>query len=744
MSDAAIVIEREPDVPGGSAGSSAGEDESQVLASRDRDLLAGRRNGAQRRKLLDRLDELFGHVHRAYEDQVERSDAIADYWDCFNCVSNRNKYYNGIADIYFPIIHDAIVALVTRYTNQMCPQAGRYIEEVTADGTQSVSLIGLLEHYLRETKFETQVLKPLLTAGFVEGHLNLYADWCELEREIVSRETHGPRVPMPGGEVEAPDDDIEDIRSEVIREGRPVFEVLHDCDVAVWPATCDSLDEAFRDGGGVAVVRHWTKAKIDHLVKQGTIRKDEAKALKDSMDEVAKGTINIEKHLAELVGIHPKGLGATVWEVWTMLPLDAEGGYDEDGGNLRLCRVFLGPNRLALGAKRNPYWNDLCPLLSCPVTKTAGVFKGKSPISYVDSLQYEANDAVNEGADAATLGAAPVILRDPEKSSGPLVYGPGAIWDGVKDAISLLTFPDMTPRAVTRVQMAIQAIFQSLGVNPSMLPQQTRAGKPNQAQVAQEQAVDLLTTAEAVKVPVESILNPLLAIIVDYDYQFRDVEITIRRFGELGARAELEQVGPLTNRASFVFLWRGAEQVKQTMMMQQAGTAWLNILQQPQIQQQLAREGYSLHIAPALVAQNQNIFGAYLGSSIVINDRELLTMDPEVENQILGTGQHLHVHPLDKDPEHMQSHMADMQANGDPFGTKQQHMAAHVESMQMKIAASMQKAQAGAGMPPALGGPGAPQPGAMPMGPHAAKRPPGLPHPDSAAQRGVVQMPRRN
>lgn len=741
MSDTGeLVVEVDP--AGRDSAGFDGDEEVGVLASRDRDLLAGRS-----KKLADHLDKVFDEVHRAFENQQDRSDDIEDYWDCYNCKSNSNQYYNGIANIFFPIIHDAINAIVTRYSNQMCPQTGRYIEEVTSDGSQSQALIGLLEHYIRQAKFETSVLKPLLRCGIVEGQLNLYLDWCELEREIVSRETRGPRVQMPGGEeVEAPGDEIEDVKIEVIREGRPVFEVIHDSKVAVWPANVDSLEEAFAAGGGCAIVRDWAKTKIDTLAEQGTIRKAQAKELKASMDKVAKDQKDIEKRLAEAVGIHPKGGGATVWEVWLHLPLGKDGAYDEDGDQ-RLCRVFFGPNRAQLGAKRNPYWNDRCPLLSCPIEKIPGVFKGKSLISYVDSLQYEANDAINEGADAATLSAAPIVLRDPEKSNGPLVFGVGAIWDGGKDAISLLTFPDLTPRAQTRVQMALQAIFQSLGVNPSMLPQQTRAGKPNQAQVAQEQAVDLLTTAEGVKVPVENILNPMLGDVVDYDYQFRDKEITVRQFGEMGVRARLEQVPPLVNRHGFTFLWRGAEQVKQTMMMQQAGTAWINVLQNPQIQMQLAKEGYSLHLAPVLVAQNQNIFGAFLGSQLIVNDRELLTMDPEEENEILGMGQHLHVHPLDDDQGHAKSHVADIQKNGDEFGTKGQHLAAHVQSMQMKIQASMQKAQAGAGMPPGQGAPGGggrPQPGAMPMGPHAAKGPPGLPHPDNAAQRGVVQMPRRN
>jgi hypothetical protein len=741
MSDAGTALIELPAEPGAEAGDG---EEVDVLGRRDRDLLAGRGT----KKLRDNLDDIFSAVHRAFEDQRDRADDIEDYWDCFNCRSNSRQYYSGIANIYFPIIHDAVKARETRFSNQMCPQSGRFLEVVSADGTQPQSLIGLLEHYLREVRFETQVLKPLCRMGDIEGQYNLYVDWCELEREIVSRETHGPRVPMDGGgEVEAPGDEMEDVKSEVIREGMPVFEVLHDCDVGVWPANVDSLDEAFSVGGGVAIVRHWTKAKIDKLIDQGAVRKTEGKDLKDSMDKVSKDNTDIEKHLAEEVGIHAKGTGCTVWEVWTCLPLDKDGGFDEDG-SMRLCRIFFGPNRAQLGAKRNPYWNDRCPLLSVPIEKTPGVFKGKSLISYVDSLQYEANDAVNEGADAATLSAAPIVLRDPEKSNGPLVFGVGAIWDGGKDAISLLTFPDLTPRAQTRVQMALAAIFQSLGVNPSMLPQQTRAGKPSQAMVAQEQAVDLLTTAEGVKVPVEGLLTPMLGLVVDYDYQFRDTDLTVRQFGEMGVRARLEQVPPLTNRAGYTFIWRGAEQVKQSMMMQQGGTAWMNVMMQPAMQAALAKAGYEFDPAPLVIAQNQNLFGAFLGSQVLINQRELLTMKPEEENQILLTGQHLHVHPLDQDPQHMQAHAQAMQMSGDPFGTIAEHMAAHVQSMQMKIQASMQKAQAQQGMPPGGGpgrqGGGQPQPGARPGLPHAAKGPPGTMHPDSGPAAGVIAMPRRN
>ncbi len=226
------------------------EEENSGPPSRDRDLL-----GASTSKIRTKLDELFSAVARGYEDQSERADAIDDYWDCFNCVINGNQYYNGIAQIYFPIIHDAVVARSTRFGNQMCPDVGRYIEAVTTDGTTPTAIIALLEHYLRSKMFETQVLKPLLRNGDIEGQYNLLVDWGEVRRLIVSRETHGPRIKDESGEeVEAPGDDIEDVREDEVIEGSPTFEVVHDSDVLVQPATADSIEEALQSGGSVTIV----------------------------------------------------------------------------------------------------------------------------------------------------------------------------------------------------------------------------------------------------------------------------------------------------------------------------------------------------------------------------------------------------------------------------------------------------------------------------------------------------------
>lgn len=720
------------------------------LTGRDRDLLAG--SGTKLRK---RLKEIFDEVWRGVEDQSQRADDQQDYWRCWNCELDSNQYYDGNAQIYVPIIRDAITARATRFPNQLFPSGGHCVEAI---GEEADTLVALLDHYIRQARFKTNVVRPLCINGDIEGQLNLYVDWNTVTRQLVSRETHGPIDPATGAEM--PGVEIEDIKVEEVEEGCPGFEVLHDADVIVLPATADSIEDALQRGGSVTIVRRWSKAKINAMVDLGAIRKQEAKILTEQMGKVNDATRDVAKGLAEHVGVQKKGKEAVVWETWVMLPLSDAGSYSENG-DLRLCRIFFGPGEAALGAKRNPYWNDRCPLLSAPVNKIAGVFKGEPPVAPCVSLQWEANDAANEGADAAAYAAMPIVAADPEQVSGPLVLNLAAMWKVAPNAIKFLEFPDLTPRAITRIEYCIQQIFRTLGVNPSMLPQMSgRPGaKRNQAEVAMEQQVDLLTTAEAVTVLEEAILSPACAWMVDLDYQFRDRDLDLRMFGEMGRQARMEKVAPLQNRAGFTFVWRGGEVARQNAMMVQQGTAFLNVVQQAR--GELMQEGYEVRIAPLFEAAARNIFGPTLAGKLILDRRHELTIAPNEENQMLADGFEVMVHPLDNDPQHIQSHMLYLQQHGDPSGLLRIHLQAQLKQAGAKQRAAvmqqMQQAMAQQGIvpqgPPGQPGPsrpgmpgprpGTPQPGAVPAGPRQLKGPPGMIHPDRMPRAGAVIPPRR-
>ena len=728
------------------------ETEGKGPADRKQDLL-GRKDSPLRRE----MEKLWGTVKKGFEDQYDRANSQQDYWEIYNCVLNDNQYYDGNAEIYWPIIHDAVEAYTTRVSNQLAPEGKHYIDCVTDDSSDPQAIVALVNKYLADAEFKTQICKPLLTNGIIEGQFNLYADWNETRRWVVSRETHGPKERIAGEDVEIPGDDFEDIKEEEIVDARPIGEVLHDSDVLVLPATADTVDEALAAGGCVAIVRRWSKAKLKALAKAGILNKADTDALIEMMEHQSEGRDtappDLEKQLLEQVGIRKKGSEATVWEVWKMLSLNEKWKYSKDGDD-RLCRMFLsGSGRqtetgLTLGCHRNPHWNDRCPLISRPIKKLAGLFKGPSPISYVESLQYEANDAANEGADMSHMAACGLVLRNPAAGKQPLVMNIGAVWDIDPAMVQFAQFPDLTPRAAARIQACIQQIFQTLGVNPSMLPYLMSSSKRNQAQVAQEQQVDLLTTTEAAAVLVEGEFTPFVGWAVDLDYQYRDQGVSAMRYGMLGVKAVMQAVPPQLNRSTFQFKWTGVERARSAQVFQQK-IGFINVARG--VEPALQAAGYRLNLAMPIEEAAIELWGPHNGPKVIEDLRSQLSADPEFENQLLSEGHFVPVHALDDDMQHLQSHMADAQKNGDSEGKKEHRQYHLLQSAKKQQAAMQQQQQQGmqqqmqggrpGTQPPRGGDP--PRVGAMPQGPQLVKGPAGAVHPDQMARAGAATMPRR-
>lgn len=746
------ALQQEPEAPGADEEQDSDVDLTERPSQRlrrDADLL-GRRNAPIREWLRKRFDD----IRKGYQDQADRSNDLDQWHRCWTCTLDDQQFYNGNAQVYVPIIRDAINARATRFSNQLFPRAGRALEVTTADGDQPYELIAILQHYLKTVKFKTAILKPLLRNGDIEGQYNLYVDWAELRRHIVSRETRGTLIDgqelSPGVEADSPEM-IVDIREEEMTEGHPAFEVLHDADVLVLPATADAIDDALQAGGAVTIVRRWTREKMRAMADEGEIRREFADGGGLSVTSNFSGLNDVVKDLARDIGIRVKGPHFIVFETWRMVPLDEKGSFDEDGEPM-LCRVWYGLDGNPMGCKRNPYWNDRCPLLSEPVEKQAGLFKGKSLVEPLAPIQYEANDAANERADADHYGAMPIIARDPEKGGKPLVLNLAAIWDAAPNDIRFMEFPDLSDRARKRIQDAMQVIFQSLGVNPAMLPQQSgRAGqKRNQAEVALEQSVDLLTTAEACDVVDQGILTPAAEWMVDLDHQYRDRELTVRAYGERGIRANMESVPVLQNRHAYSFNWMGAQQAQQNIALQQQGTAFINVARG--LRQELAAEGMELRLGPLLEAQAVSVFGPMMGGLILIDRRHELTIDTKVEIDLMLEGFGTMPHPFDNDAEKIQAFQQAMAMHGDPYGAFRVRIKTQMQQMQAKQAAMMKQSAAqqmgapgvpGGTGPGVAGTPRGTPPGAVPAGPRLIKGPAGMIHPDQMNRAGAIMPPRR-
>src|ERR1700722_6024176 len=692
-------------------------------------------------EIKEQVIELMKTVSKGFQTQWERGNDQLDMWDVYDQVLGGRQAYAGNSQIYLPIVRQAVEARVTRFVNQIFPRSQRNVDCITSDEKPS-DIMALLEHYIRETKLRTQCVPALMRNGDVEGHYNLYVGWEKSSRHVVYRTKE--QIEIEGETIEAPEGEDDDIEEVETFHMRPTVEVLADCDVLVLPKTANSVGHALSIGGSVTVLRRWSKERIEQAIDDDEIDKDVGKAMIEEISAGAKddaGQPNATKKHVDAAGITSDGGGSKVWtvhETWTRLKVD---------GERRLCRIYFGggDNELVASVKRGPYWNDKCPVLSAPLKKISNVFKGQSEVKPVADLQYAANDTVNEAMDSAAYALMPIVMTNPSKNPrvGSMVLNLAAIWETDPNDTKFAQFPPLWKDGLTIVSQLKTEIFQILSVSPAQIPQSTGGKtKRNQAEVALEQQVDLVSTADVCTNLEDEVLTPLLRWFVDLDYQFRDKPLTVKQYGQMGLRAQMQDIPPIQSNRRYEFRWWGVEAAKSQQMMQ-GQVSTLNVIKGIPPQQY---EGYKLNAVPLISMMIENVFGPRLAPQIFEDIKSKLTVGAEQENEFLIEGLSLPVHELDDDEQHMKEHLKAL-VKGDPTGAVREHMLRHRMQMNQKMQiqqqsiASMQRGLPGSpgGGPP--GAAGAPRPGAQPTAPRGGQNPAGAIHQDRMQDASAV--PRR-
>jgi len=696
-------------------------------------------------KIRKAVIDLMKDVAKGFEAQWERGNDQLDYWDIYDQIPSPRQAYSGNSQVYLPIVYQAIEARVVRVVNKLFPRSQRTVDCISSD-EKPFDIMALLEHYIRKTRLRTQVVPALMRNGDVEGQYNLYVGWENSSRHVVYRTT--PKIEIEGEEVDDPtveDDDEYDVEEVETFHMSPVVEVLADADVCVLPHTANSVGEALAKGGSATVIRRWSKARIEQAIDEEEIDPDVGdellKMFGATKDEQGAPEAN-KKHVdAAGISMGSGGKELTLYETWTKLKVEGS-----DGEERRLCRIYYAGTKgntasneeMIASVKRNPYWNDKCPILSAPVKKVSNVFKGKSQVKPAADLQYSANDTWNEGMDSAAYALMPIVMTDPSKNPrvGSMVLNLAAIWETNPNDTKFAQFPALWKDALTIVAGIKNEIFQILSVSPAMMPQSSgqKSGKRNQAEIALEQQVDIISADDISTNLEDEILTPLLRWFTDLDYQFRDKPISVKQFGQMALRAKMVDVPILENSRRFEFRWWGVEASRSAQALQ-GQVSMVNVLKQMPPQ---SYEGYKLNLVPVILSLVENTFGARLAPEIFENLKAKLSMDPEMENEFLMEGLDLPIHELDEDQEHLKVHLKAM-VQGDEHGSVRQHMLLHRQQMNKKMMMAAQSMQAMQGP----GGPqgGGPRPGAQSQAPRGGQNPPGAIHADRMQDPGAA--PRR-
>ncbi len=670
------------------------------------------------------LLKTYRGILKSFEESDDRINKNMDYWDCFNCELGGEQYYNGTSQAYVPIVHDAIEARKTRFTNQVFPQSGNYIEVVTDDEELPHALVALIDHYIDRAHIRDLVIPALFVAGDIEGQYSIYCDWRERKRYVTTRVVQGPSVEglqMSADDVDE-DDRVDDIREEVVHDFGPHVEIIPDNDLMIVPMIADSIDDAlYTHGGSVTILRRWSKAMIRKKIDEGAILKSAGEDLLDRLEASGKAVQDMPrrdtmKDHVDAAGAKSGGKYALVYETWKLIRVDDV---------MRLTQSFFGGDDLVMGCRLNPFWCDLCPLISAPVDKIGGSFKGISKVAPVEKLQYAANDYLNEGADSAHYALMPIIMTNPldNPRTGSMVLDLAAVWEVNPQTTKFAEFPPLWRDALALVQSLTEQIFRTLGVNPSMIAQRSSAKKPTQAEIASEQAIDILTTADAI-IPFEAgILTPMIQRFMEYDAQFRKQGIMVKAFGREGQKSQMQEVPPQQRGNRIWFKWWGVEQARseRQMQLQMAG---LNVLKEIPPQ---ALGGRQVNLVPIIERFVENVFGPRLAPKIFPPIEDMIGMQPQEENQLLLQGFDLPVSAADDDREHIQAHVQAMRgASSQAQQALKAHIWKHQQQMAMKNQAHAQQMQQGGGQP---GGGAQPRSGGMSSGPRQ-QGPAGMMHSD--------------
>ena len=477
------------------------------------------------------------------------------------------------------------------------------------------------------------------------------------------------------------------------------------------------------------------------MVREGIIREKEAEAVIGQMSEEGKPGKQNKVHL-EAAGIKREG-GVPfllVYQTWTMLKVN---------GERRLCECFYGGENQILGARRSPLWSDKVPVLSVPVEKVAGSFKGISKVKPVADIQYFANDAINEAADSAAYALLPIVMTDPAKNPrvGSMVLSLAAVWETSPQDTQFAQFPQLWQHGFEMVAAAKAEVAQTLSVSPAAITGggASKKSKPSQAEVAQEQQIDILTTADAVTTVEQGILTPMLELFVEMDHQYREYDLLVPQFGQMGVEAKMEAVPPIQYNTRYQYRWFGVEQARGAQMIQQQIAA-MNVVRGIPPQQ---LKGYTLNLVPMITQLVENVMGPRLAPLTFVSPADQMPVPVEQENSLLLAGYEVPTHELDDDQQHIQQHtmvLQDAEGKNAPNAKKTlTHIFAHVQQMQRKQQAQMAGAQGAPGIPggamggePQPGVAGTPRQGAQPAQATGGQSPPGAIHHDSLQDPAVV------
>jgi len=690
---------------------------------------------------------LYPLIQSAYDNQAEAARQIEEFWNIYNGQPDSNLQYAGNSQGYVPVVRDAVNARAKRALKQLFPVKHKHVEAVGSDAETPYPQLALLEHYIRKLKLK-DIVRSDLVAGDVTGQWNLYIDWTKSYRRVTELVKRNPILSTVEGEeigLTDPNEEIEETQqTEIVEEGPEVVDFATE-DLAVVPPTCNDIEKAT----ATSIILRMSKSRVKQMVDEGVFLLPEKKDISAWIEAQGKWTGSERAkppadQRCENAGIRVEGTDehAAIYEVAAMLDFEDQPKGEKSVKQLGL--IYYAGEQDIVGIIKAPWWGGKRPILSAPIERIKGSFRGVSKIEPVKFMQWQLVDFWNMGQDSGMYSMLPIVMTDPlsNPNYASMVYGLAAVWAVDPTKTKFAEFPQLWKDAANICDNMKRQIWESMDVNEMMMGRMPPGRKNNAmiGSVQQEQMTNIMDHAERYE---GEMLDPLVERLFEYDRQFRTTSLTVLTKGEVGAKAAMMEIQPQQFGERYYFQWAGTSEVMGMQRMQQQ-IATMNVLRGVPPQQ---LNGRKLDISPIIEKLVENVFGPELTPRILIDERNKFTIPPEVENEIMHNGIPVEVHEADEDVAHIQSHQSAARMTQDPGGRMRAHLAKHVMAMKIKQEMAMGQQQPAPGVPgapgPSAGGAaqpgmaGTPRPGAMPAPGRPVQQPAGAVHADTMVDAAV-------
>lgn len=659
-------------------------------------------------KLLDELERAEGVLN-------PWKNKLVTYYELYK-MYQRNKHYQGLADIFVPEILRGVETIVGQMYSAIFGSDPwyEYCGRTEEDEPGARALTQLVDWQMDINNFRICVqdsIRQMAITGLTVRKMGWDFEQVNSKRRAMFEDPE-----RPGKKKAQTIDELKTTRDHWVFKGvdllgfyiSDVSTPYHDIQKARWIGEEYEVDKTWLKEN---IKKNWLADNhIDEIDETSLSQRSDAQRLKDSL-RLTSGYSDTSKKK-----------GILIFERWGLL--EAHYVYSQEQlDKLELDRddmveaVFMLANRKFLvKLEANPYWHGQKPYLSCPYVPQENEFAGIGATQIGQSLQQELNDTRNQTMDNKTLVLMCMWLKS--RSSGIKNQDLRIRPNGVVVTNDMNGLKPLQPPILSGVGVNIEGIIkndlrESIGA-PSNLQGIAQSGVSTATESSQINATAMGRLRMTVQLYTQLILKPMFNFIEYLNYQYYDTEKVISVIGANGVSFVKRDPDDIIGYKDVVIKTNSDMEENPGVRRQQA-MQFLTIVQQLQPQQ--------INYYWKLLDKLYKMFfpqGHSLADVLPAPDLPEEMMEPDAENDVMLMGHHVKVHSGDDDQKHIEAHQKSFDMfkyvlSEKAFKEYTQHLLEHHDQLSQKLAAQAQQAKEEA-LAQVTGGGAAPgnQPGMVP------------------------------